>query len=312
MTPLQAIVVVACGLSGLAVAVSCLPVFRRASLADRLHPYMGALGPRRSRLLMDDGVITLSAVGGALRPLFEDLGARLHRMLPDGSDLDTRLSQAGLRMVPSAFRARQATWGLVTFSGVLLAGLVALSAGRNISPIALLLASSLFGVGAVLFLERRLDREIEARRERMLAEFPTVVDLVCLAVTAGESVRGAIELVTSFGSGELPGELRAVLRATRTGEPLAEALGSCTKRVGLAPFERFVEAVLTAQERGVPLADALAAMAFDVREGHKREVIEAAGRKQITMLMPVVAFILPVALVFAFFPGLVAIRVMVQ
>ena len=37
-------------------------------------------------------------------------------------------------------------------------------------------------------------------------------------------------------------------------------------------------------------------------------LVEAAGRKQVTMLMPVVALILPVALVFAFFPGVVAIR----
>jgi tight adherence protein C len=53
-------------------------------------------------------------------------------------------------------------------------------------------------------------------------------------------------------------------------------------------------------------------MAFDVREGQKRAVIEAAGRKQVTMLVPIVGLIMPVAIVFAFFPGFVAVRTLVH
>lgn len=223
-----------------------------------------------------------------------------------------RLANAGMHTSPTAFRAQQVTWGLITFVSVLTLGLVAMSGGRALSPAMLLVSAALFAVGAVLLVERRLDRAIEARRDRMLAEFPTVADLICLAATAGESVRGALDLVTSLGDGPLIAELRAVIRATRTGESLADALGACSRRVGLPPFDRFVEAILTAQERGVPLADALRALAFEAREGQKREVIEEAGKKQITMLMPVIGLILPVALIFAFFPGLVAIRVLVQ
>ena len=43
-----------------------------------------------------------------------------------------------------------------------------------------------------------------------------------------------------------------------------------------------------------------------------RELIEVAGRKQISMLLPVVALILPVAIVFAFYPGVVAIRTLAR
>ncbi|MBV8950788.1 MAG: pilus assembly protein TadB, partial [Actinobacteria bacterium] len=73
-----------------------------------------------------------------------------------------------------------------------------------------------------------------------------------------------------------------------------------------------VGALAAAQERGIPLADALRAMAFEVRESEKRTVIEAAGRKQVSMLIPVVGLILPVAIAFAFFPGLVAVRTLVR
>lgn len=132
--------------------------------------------------------------------------------------------------------------------------------------------------------------------------------MVCVAVTAGESLRGALELVVRDGAGPLAAELRMALRAARGGLTLAAALEQAARRLGLAVFDRFVSAVVAAQERGISLADALRAMAFDVRESEKRDVIEAAGRKQVSMLVPVVGLILPVAIVFAFYPGVVAIR----
>ena len=92
------------------------------------------------------------------------------------------------------------------------------------------------------------------------------------------------------------------------GRPSTEALEARARIVGLASFARFVSVVVAAQERGIPLADALHSLAFDLREQEKRDLIEAAGRKQIAMLVPVIALILPVAIVFAFYPGVVAIR----
>ena len=70
--------------------------------------------------------------------------------------------------------------------------------------------------------------------------------------------------------------------------------------------------VVAAQERGIPLADALRSLAFDLREQDKRDLIEIAGKKQIAMLVPVIALILPVAIVFAFYPGVVAIRTLAR
>jgi tight adherence protein C len=110
----------------------------------------------------------------------------------------------------------------------------------------------------------------------------------------------------------LASELRVALRVARGGVPIADALQQRARGLGLPPFDRFVEAVIAAQERGLPLGEALRAMAFDVREDEKREVIEAAGRKQVSMLVPVIGLILPVAIVFAFFPGVIAIRTLAR
>jgi tight adherence protein C len=147
-----------------------------------------------------------------------------------------------------------------------------------------------------------LEREVDRRPDAWALEDPT------RRLTYREL---DAELVAG-GSGALAAEVRGALQEARAGRPLAEALGERARRLGVAPLERFVEAVVIAQERGMPLADSLRAMAFEVRENEKRSIIEAGGRKQISMLMPVVCLILPVAIVFAFYPGLVAIRTLAR
>ncbi len=56
-----------------------------------------------------------------------------------------------------------------------------------------------------------------------------------------------------------------------------------------------------------PLADVLRAQAADVREAARRDLIEAGARKEVLMMVPVVFLVLPVTVVFAFWPGLVGL-----
>ena len=298
-------------MGGVVCAISALPGLRRPRLSNRLDAYLGSLGPRRSPLLAPD-VAVRGAIGTAFRPLLDRLGSRLHGLLGEtGRDLETRLAAADIELTAADFRTRQVTWGLVGFGVAAGGALLLVGGGRAVSAPVALIAAGAFAAGGVMLCDRRLTRAVDHRRERIVAEFPTFVDLVCLAVTAGESLRGALELVAS-GSGVLATEVRGALQEARAGRPLAEALGERARGLSVAPLERFVEAVVVAQERGMPLADTLRAMAFDVRETEKRSIIEAGGRKQISMLMPVVCFILPVAIVFAFYPGLVAIRTLAR
>jgi tight adherence protein C len=249
----------------------------------------------------------------AFRPILDDLGGRLQRLLgDDGQDLAARLGAADSSLTPTGFRSEQATWGLAGFVAGITLGVVLTVAGRGVSPLVALIVALAFAAVGVVARDRSLSRAVEKRRLLARTEFPTVVDLVCLAVTAGESLRGALDLVAGSGRGPLAAELRLALRVARGGVPLADALKARARVLGLAPFDRFVGAVIAAQDRGMPLADALRAMAFDVREAEKREVIEAAGRKQVSMLVPVIALILPVAVVFAFYPGVIAIRTLAR
>ena len=312
MSPLRGIVLVGVGLLGVVMIVGCLPRFRRPTLHQRLVPYLGALGPRRS-LLLSAGAARSTGISAVLRPITDALAARLTRLLgDDGNDLTARLATSGSTLTPGGFRSEQVTWGLLGLGGAIALVLLLIGSGRDLAPLlALILATAGAALG-VIARDRSLTKAIEARRARAQVEFPTVVDMVCLAVTAGESLRGALELVADAGDGPILSELRRVLRSTRAGVPIAHALVERAAVLGLPSFDRFVGSVLAAQDRGVPLAEPLRAMASDVREAEKREVIESAGKKQITMLVPVVALILPVAIVFAFYPGVVAIRTLAR
>jgi tight adherence protein C len=310
MSALRGIAVVALGCVGLVLAVSALPRFRRPVLSRRLSPYLGALVPRRSSLL--DGATPANGVAAALDPLRRALGARLHRLFDDGQELEARLQAAGSPLDVSAFRAEQVTWGLVGLVGGVGFALVLARSGRSVSVPLVLAFAGVAAVSGVLARDRALGRAVARRRADVRAALPTVVDLVCLSVTAGESLRGALGTVVDAGGGALGDELRRALRSAHGGTPLVAALEQRARLLDVAPFDRFVAAVGAAQERGIPLADALRSLAFELRERDKRELIESAGRKQISMLVPVVALILPVAIVFAFYPGVVAIRTLAR
>jgi tight adherence protein C len=137
----------------------------------------------------------------------------------------------------------------------------------------------------------------------MLAEFPTVAELLALAVTAGEGAAGALERVHRIGRGELARELGRALADARAGASLVQSLEGIASRTGLPPLARFVDGMSVAVERGTPLADVLRAQAVDVREAGKRALLEAGGRKEIAMMVPVVFLVLPVTVLFALFPG---------
>jgi tight adherence protein C len=192
---------------------------------------------------------------------------------------------------------------------------VALSTGLLASnphrpALLLLLLCFVTTLSGVVIRDFALTQEVARRERRMLAEFPTVAEMLALAVGAGEGPVGALERVTRSSRGELAKELGAALAEARAGAPLVAALENIAARTSLPALARFVDGVAVAVERGTPLAEVLRAQAIDVREAGKRALLEAGGKKEIAMMVPVVFLILPVTMLFALFPGLVSLRLL--
>jgi tight adherence protein C len=186
---------------------------------------------------------------------------------------------------------------------------LALAAGQRGATPALVVLVVVCGVTGLLARDWMLSRQVRAREARMLAELPTIAELIALAVTAGEGAVGALERVVRTSHGELTSELARTLADARSGTQVTTALDRLAAGTGLAPLARFAEGVAVALERGTPLADVLRAQAQDVREEGRRALMESGGKRELAMMVPVVFLILPVTVVFAVFPSMVVLQV---
>jgi tight adherence protein C len=206
-----------------------------------------------------------------------------------------------------AFRVRQLGWVMGGLSVAMAAALALWSAGRG--SVVALLGLCVFGAaaGAVLC-DQDLSLRVARREKQIRAELPVVADLLALAVAAGESPVAGLERVVRVVRGALGDELSAVLAEIRTGRAVTAAFDGLASRTGIANVARFAEGLTVALERGTPLVDVLHAQAADIREAARRDLIEMGGRREVLMMVPVVFLLLPVTIVFAFFPGYVGLH----
>jgi tight adherence protein C len=290
------------GASGVLVSIAHSPPMRRPRLAERLAPYLRDTA-RPSRLLDEQRPVTpFPALDRLLGPPLRDAARYVDRVLGGTASVRRRLDQAGRRMTVEQFRLEQVLWAAAGLAGAL--GVTALAVLRGGgSPVVFLVLAVVCTLTGVVLRDRALTAEVRRREQLMLAEFPTIAELLALAVAAGEGAVGALERVTRLSDGELARELGWALAEARTGTSLVVALERMAARASLPALARFVDGMAIAVERGTPLAEVLRAQAVDVREQGRRQLMETAGRKEIGMLVPVVFLVLPVTVVFALFPG---------
>lgn len=289
---------------GLVLAAARFQALRRPQLALRVLPYVRDLPhadqrpppPRPTR-----------AFGAVFGPPLAAAADSLSRVLGGNASIRRRLERANLPLTVHEFRVEQVLWGLVAFGcAAALSLTVALrSPGRTVPLLVLCAVAFVLGV---LLRENRLSAQVAERERRILVEFPTLAELLALAVGAGEGPVAALDRVVTRSRGELSTELAGVLADIRTGSPVTDALDALARRAGLPVVARFAEGMAVAIERGTPLAGVLHAQATDVREAGRRALIESGARKEVAMMVPVVFMVLPVTVVFAFWPGVVGLH----
>ncbi|HET7414325.1 MAG TPA: type II secretion system F family protein [Arthrobacter sp.] len=310
MNPLLSLAV-GCGATlgaGLWLTLSRLPFMRRRRFVDRIAPQLKSVDVQ-SRLLNPGSAnqTPFGALERIVRPVLSDVVSWAGRFNPGTRQLTKRLTQAGKQQSPLDFRVQQLLWGAAGLALGTGGSLLAATLG-NINPLLATIVCFGCAVGGFLLRDYVLSVQIKQRETRMLTEFPSLAELMALAVAAGESASGALERICQSARGELAGEFALVLAETRSGTPLIAALQEFSNRTQLAALARFVDGITVAVERGTPLADVLRAQAQDVRDMAKRDLMESAGRKEIGMMVPLVFGVLPLTVLFAVYPGLAAIN----
>lgn len=299
-------------LCGLLLGAGCwlilvrLPFMRGNSFSDRIEAQLRSRN-LESRLLRTatHNLTPFGPLERIVRPIIGDAVRYLSRFNVGTAAVAKRLARSGSSKSPLDFRAEQLLWAGAGFVAALVL-VVASAAAGQFSPPFLLVCVISGAAGGYLLRDYVLGQRIRKRESAMLSEFPSLAELMALAVAAGESAMGAMDRVSRSSSGELSAEFALVLADARSGKSLPEALQAFSTRSELPPLVRFFDGLVVAVERGTPLADVLRAQAADVRDSAKRELMESAGKKEIAMMVPVVFGVLPLTVIFAAFPAIAA------
>jgi tight adherence protein C len=285
---------------GIVLFVSGLPVFRQRTITDRVDPYVLGSGP-------------LASGGPKFHSRLVRVADGLARRLFSAptSSLDQRLASAGLTADADAFRLQQMTWGFGASVAVLAVWAATIAIGWRFDARVIPLLTVLCFVTGFLARDWWLGRQIERRRNALREALPTAIDLLTLSIMGGESVPAAFARTSAALPGIVAEEFGAVVADIRSGATVVDALDAMGRRVPDSQVSRFIDALCIGIEKGAPLAETLRAQADDGREARRRELLESAGRREILMLVPVVFLIMPVVVLFALWPGLVTLDLLV-
>ena len=165
-------------------------------------------------------------------------------------------------------------------------------------------ASALFAALMYLILDKELTKGVKKRRELIEAEFPAIIEMLTLAIAAGETPLSAMLRIAESSDGALAKEFQIVVAGVRSGDSLNETLDAMGRRVKSVMIRRFVDALVTATLRGAPLVEVLSRHAVEARGNQRNRVMAAAGKAEIAMMIPVVFLILPISILFALWPSL--------
>lgn len=293
---------------GLWCLVSMLPVLDRPRLIGRVAPYVQDVSAEARELVARAPADPTPLIGAIVAPVMRVSTRAVTRVLGGGDDAVVKLlRQAGRPTTVEAFRSRQVASGMVAAAlGTLVAIVLARTgAAPAVAQVAVVVVATIAGI---VIPEQLLARSAAARRRRIASELPTVLEFLTLALSAGEGLFDALRRVARTGNGELAVELRRAVAETTSGVALAPALTRMAEVLSLPELERLVEQLVAALDRGSPVVDVLRAQAQDSRDDARRRLLEAAGKKEVAMLVPLVFGVLPVTIAFAIFPGILVLQ----
>ncbi|WP_426571001.1 type II secretion system F family protein [Aquihabitans sp. McL0605] len=185
------------------------------------------------------------------------------------------------------------------------------SAAAGIAGVVLAVAAvgpvlTLVAAGAVLLARSALVRSARRRADAAVAgAVPDLVDLFLISASAGHPVAASLVVVEPRAPPPLQPAIGRATQRFHRGLPLAECLARLGGDLGPAGGS-LTDSLAQAAASGVPLVPLLEGVARTARDQRRRRAQEQARRLPVTMLFPLVACILPAAVLLAVVPVLAA------
>jgi Flp pilus assembly protein TadB len=297
ITPLIVLSATASAVAAGLLVYSLFPPAR--SLASRINPYLSPtrVSPRRPA--------TTGPLGAVFGPILRGLATRLGRVLDRSGEKVTvlQLRQAGwYRDLPE--EETVAAFRMAQLRSIGVGAALAFAVGQllGLAPVPRIV---LVALGLVIGATRQqgsLQAAITRRRERMCIEIYTVNQLLAMRVRAGGGVVHAVQDVVRRGEGEVVSELADALRLHRSGWRAGDAFRRIAELTPEPFCARTYRLLATAEERGADLAPALLDLSEDVRETRRETMRRSATKRRAAMLVPIIAILAPVLLLFVAAP----------
>lgn len=269
---------------------------RRISMAQSIAPYLGIVQTEVLNSQKLSSKLSTYLISGKSAPWASD-----KRVLAELRKCASNQDLIGFRFEQLLFAAVATL--LVSF-WILIKAL----AVNSISPLIALTLLPLAFIGGGGLRSWLLKETSRKRIKNIESQLPATLDLLAFAVSAGEPVITAMYRVGQTCSGELADEIKRLVSGLKVGDNFLASLDRTQRELGSQSLSRAFRALIMAIERGTPIAELLRAQAMDARNLEARKLITLAGKKETLMMIPVVFLILPMIVIVALYPGLIALK----
>lgn len=269
---------------GTTLLLSELRWFSRRPLGERIQPYVPG-GWRRSTR---QGLLSVETFRDVARPLAVAIGSSLGQVFGVREDLARRLMRIHSPMDPTALRLRQLAWAAGVFAVCALATL-------TLSPPAVLASLLVLGgpLLAFLLIEQQVVSASDRWQRRIFLELPVISEQIGMLLSAGYSLGGALDRISTRGSGACARDLERVGRRVRQGLSEAEALTEWADLADVPALHRLV-GILTLNRDTGDLGRLIAEEARGIRREVHRQLITQIDRRSQQVWIPVtVATLVP-------------------
>lgn len=157
-----------------------------------------------------------------------------------------------------------------------------------------LLAGLVLGLVGWYYPVAWVSRRAFERKNKMSRSLPYAIDLVTVAMEAGQDFGAAVRnLVNDGPTGPLRDEFGVTLRQVELGKSRIEALKAMSERIQLDEFRSLVTSVIQSSEMGASISATLKIQAEEIRRTRFHRAERQAARAPSLMLIPTALFILP-------------------
>ena len=144
----------------------------------------------------------------------------------------------------------------------------------------------------------------EVKQSEINAELVSILQMLSIMVSAGESPMSAMKYVSKRSEGILPSLIKQSFRKYEDGRTLTQTLDFIATATGSSQVRRLTNSVQIAIHRGTPILEVLNNQVLALNKQINFNLMKLSGKSEITLLIPVVFLILPVSISFAIWPSI--------